>query len=441
MFIKKYNLITDIEKKFLLTCLLLLIQFIYLYGQYELNKIYFILIFINSFICIWNMIPLWNKPYSLRMFINIFIYVFFILANAIQLANKNNVLTFTLNLELNDYIYFQFILFFILIFYNYFYCFFNFKVSITNENFIIRTKILLCISIISTFITIFNYRNSLILLFARGIVSEFSENIEYSEGSIMTTLLFKYLIRPIPWASLILCLITKRPLKITLFLFLLTLVTMFPTGLARNSIVIYWFPIFILSIKKYIKGYSILFLIFFGLFIIFPFLDNFRHFNGTISYRFSMDYLDTMNFDASQIFMAVIKTETVTFGHQLLGSLLFFFPRSLWLSKPLGSGAFMVESMNGWFTNVSMPFFAEGFINFGIIGIFIYTFILAFLTKSFDYKYWINNKKIDFFQGYYLVILGAIIYIMRGDFMSSFAYTSGTCLCYYLVKKISIVKL
>ena len=180
-----------------------------------------------------------------------------------------------------------------------------------------------------------------------------------------------------------------------------------------------------------------MYIMFGGVFLIFPFLDNFRYYTGEMSFNISFDYLNTMNMDASQIFMAVISIGIITWGQQLLGTLFFFVPRSIWLSKPVGSGHFLITQMKGDFANVSMPYFAEGYINFGLIGIIIFTMMLAYLTGRLDGKFWTPSKKKCPQDGYYLILCGAIMFIMRGDLMSSGAYTLGTLLSYWLVLTLS----
>jgi len=255
--------------------------------------------------------------------------------------------------------------------------------------------------------------------------------IEVQESSIAEELIFTKIIRSLPWACFVIGYISNKSKTILIVLFSLMLMTIFPTGLDRNATAMYWIPVVVLLFSKYIKRNRFVWFMLIALFIIFPFFDNFRHFNGEISLKFNLDYLDSMNFDASQLFMATIGTNTITYGSQLLGALCFFIPRAIWPTKPIGSGHFLVSSNDGWFTNVSMPFFSEGYINFGFIGIIIFISIIGSLCYYADKEYW--KRPITIKSGYYLILLGAIIFIMRGDLMSSFAFTIGIMLSYALV--------
>ena len=191
--------------------------------------------------------------------------------------------------------------------------------------------------------------------------------------------------------------------------------------------------------EKYLRGNRFIYVMLIGIFLAFPFLNNFRHFSGNIEFKLSFDYLDSMNMDASQIFMATMSAGVITSGTQLLGALLFFVPRSIWPSKPVGSGHFLVTEMGGDFTNVSMPFFAEGYINFGFAGLLVFILIMSYMTGVLDRNFWTDHiRGFKPNDGFYMIMLGSIVFIMRGDLMSSFAFTVGISISYLLTMKMSI---
>lgn len=441
--------INDLSKGVMITLLLVFITYIFLCASFNFPPAYELLVLVNSTICIWNMVNIKHEPYSLRMMVNVFIYIFFILANAIQFGNHNNVLTFQFPLTEFDFIFFQYVLFFILIIFNSVYTYLKpSRIPVVGQRKMNPNKSVI-ISVITTFIVLAYFRFNIFSLLARGFVESLTSGSGGGGGGGIDTsqswagyLIFDHFIRPIPWAIFLLNLLTGGMSKKTnLLLFFCALITVFPTGLARNAAAMYWLPIFIVYFRKWIKGRIFIWFIFFGLFFVFPFLDNFRYFDGTIKLNLGgLDYLDNMNFDASQIFMALLSIGFITYGKQLSGALLFFVPRSFWASKPIGSGATLVEQMKGDFFNVSMPFFAEGYINLGYLGIIIFTLFLAWFSKKFDTLYWNSKNHGGIFQGYYLILLGAIIFIMRGDLMSSFAYTLGLLVCYFVVTRLTLIR-
>ena len=102
-------------------------------------------------------------------------------------------------------------------------------------------------------------------------------------------------------------------------------------------------------------------------------------------------------------------------------------PRILWPDKPIGSGAYLAKELKMFFDNISANYFAEGYINFGFAGIIIFTILLSYWTARIDKIYW--NMAIlipnNYFTVIYMITLGMLFFILRGDLLSSFAYTFG----------------
>ena len=402
---------------------------------------YLILLIINSFLCLWNMVDINGKPYSIKMFVNIFIYFFFILANAIQYANNSLTLTFHIIFKEQDYIQFQYIVLILLLLVNGFYSLtLPSSINYTKTHYNLSVKKMLIVSTTVTFIILSYYKFNPYLLFARGITEDIMRENGIVRGHSNTSqsfsLFFNNFIRPIPWSCFIISLLYKTRRKIQILLFVFTFLTVCPTGIPRNAAAMFWLPILILVGRKRMIGLRFLYLMFLGLFIAFPLLGNFRRFSGKIRLNFGLDYLDSMNFDASQIFMAVMNKNVITMGNQLLGVIFFWVPRSIWPNKPVGSGFFLVTNSGGGFPNVSMPFFAEGFINFGYIGLLIAAIGIGICAKKLDTRYWQSISTPSLYQGLYFIALGATIFIMRGDLMSSFAYTFGICCSFIFSAKI-----
>lgn len=116
-----------------------------------------------------------------------------------------------------------------------------------------------------------------------------------------------------------------------------------------------------------------------------------------------------------------------TNGRQLIGTALFFVPRSVWPDKPVGSGAWLFEQLGFEFRNVACTFLAEGYINFGFGGGLVFAAVLALLIGRFDGWYWQRNGQAFFSvpRLFYFVAIGMLFFILRGDLMSSAAYTVG----------------
>jgi len=118
-----------------------------------------------------------------------------------------------------------------------------------------------------------------------------------------------------------------------------------------------------------------------------------------------------------------IQSNFVTWGEQLLGSIFFYIPRSIWPSKPIGSGAALSQLESLDFSNISMPLIAESFINFHMIGIVVFSIVCGGGAAYLDSFYWKSQNKSGVTKLFYLFLLGMFLFILRGDLLSSFAYT------------------
>ena len=138
--------------------------------------------------------------------------------------------------------------------------------------------------------------------------------------------------------------------------------------------------------------------------------------------------------------MRVIKDDMVTNGMQLVGALLFWLPRSIWAAKPISSGYYVAHTTGLSWDDLSMPIWGEGYINFGYFGVIIFTIAFAALLARLDSKYWcITVKRLkDLNAISYFVLLGMLMFILRGSLISAWAYTVALLLAFFAVKKIVI---
>lgn len=189
-----------------------------------------------------------------------------------------------------------------------------------------------------------------------------------------------------------------------------------------------------------------------GLLILFPLLNAFRGTEtelitsegiwrslGNVSGNFTRADYDAYSMLIYSI--RYVREFGVVLGQQLLGALLFFIPRVVWPNKPVGSGAMIIEKMAiGVHPNVSCPIVAEGYLNFGIIGVVIFSFVLANATKSFDQYFWqqAKNMQLAFIPMLYTCTLPFLLFMLRGDLMSTFAFFSGFVVSLFLFRKIII---
>ena len=236
-------------------------------------------------------------------------------------------------------------------------------------------------------------------------------------------------------------------ISITLIINLaLCFVIAFPTSIPRFlAATIYGGIILMIFDKlKINKIYPIALLI--GFIVVFPLLNNFRYESNDINLiyffkkvigNFENEY-NTGNYDGYMMFFRTIdyvNNNNITYGYSLLGNILFFIPRSLWPTKPVGSGSMITGYLNFSFTNYSEALIAESYLNFGVIGIILYAFLIGRITKKIDAIYW-NDPSNLFFQLTYTFYIHIFMMLLRGDFMTGFLYIFIMTITYMIYYKI-----
>lgn len=124
-------------------------------------------------------------------------------------------------------------------------------------------------------------------------------------------------------------------------------------------------------------------------------------------------------------------------GLQILGAFLFWVPRSLWPGKPVGTGAMAAEGLGFSFTNYSVPIMTEPLVDFGLIGVPLFALAFGWFLATLDETYWSSRergsgatslRRLDIIYPFWA---GMIVFVTRGDLMSSFAYTTGITLALF----------
>jgi O-antigen polysaccharide polymerase Wzy len=153
----------------------------------------------------------------------------------------------------------------------------------------------------------------------------------------------------------------------------------------------------------------------------------------------SIDYFYAAHFDAYENFASAIEMGFISNGWQLAGVLLFYVPRTIWPEKPIGSGQEMAEQLQYVFDNISMPFLGEGYVNFGIIGVLVFATFLGYVMSALD-KFFSasvqNFHESSYVTAFYFYLIGALFFLLRGDLLSSFAYTTSGAVVALFVSKL-----
>lgn len=389
-----------------------------------------------------------QRPYSLNKIFYLFCFFFFGVAPFIQ-SNGHVSLFGARLLKENEYFMMNMLILIIMISYQFFYRKFSKskidsktqrKISKYNiEKLSFKQILILIILSLSSFGVIF-YINSFNVfnLLLRGGELKSSE----LEMASSTFLLIDKFIRPIPMIALFFYLVSKnRNLFVLAILFLLAVLSIFPLGVARFYAAAIYIPLLLIT-TPFIRRKNMFSLFFIGgLLIVFPFLNQFRHFSAETSLKFGLnfDMFAEGHFDSYQNFALIVTENIITWGRQLLGVALFWVPRTFWPTKPVGSGHHIAEELSMSFSNISANYFAEGYINFGFLGIILFVVFLAWFTARMDNLYWkmVHGSKNNFFRVIYYLMLGMLFFIMRGDLLSSFAFTVGIILSILFTFKVT----
>ncbi|CEQ00897.1 O-antigen polymerase [Paraclostridium sordellii] len=134
-----------------------------------------------------------------------------------------------------------------------------------------------------------------------------------------------------------------------------------------------------------------------------------------------------LDFDAYSNYLGTIlyvKDYGLTYGKQIISTLFFFIPRGLWHGKGLSTGVliggYLMSNHRMWFDNLSNPIISEFYIDFGLLGMMMFSYIFGILSKKVDYSMIGNFGKI-----LSLYISMYMIFLMRGALMPALAYLVG----------------
>lgn len=312
----------------------------------------------------------------------------------------------------------------------------------------VTLMIVLIISVV-TLIFSFDYLEALIEM------SHWRSNKLY-EISVSKQLILKKVLYMMPLGAIVIGMhYLKKHRKVTnntiwMFLIMVGLFLLFlyfknPLTEKRNAIGPIYITMIFLFAPKLLNSNSKSFLfLFFSLVILFPLVSGLTHLDASLDEIVNNPELilehyeeegiiqtfNTLHYDAFANVMATVDysvNKGLTFGYQLLSGLLFFIPRSLWASKPLSTGEligdYVIEDYGFVYSNLSNPLVAEGYINFGLLGVILMAVLLSlFIVKFMN---WLrSNDPLKKIMAFYFAV--HLLFLLRGDFTNGFSYFIGT---------------
>lgn len=393
---------------------------------------------INLFFTIFFIALSLQRIINVLLFFYIFNLIFMVFVPWIHYS-MNTTIWAKVPFSSEEYFFTNIIIFFINVVVFTVYCFSSKAFEITFSKDIIKKEpsflisVLLCV--FCFLMVCYSLNFNLLRIFFRGIADD---DFEYLQLNPFFTIL-NYLARFLP-AFIFLRFISSQSTLKKLILFSFVILCAFPTSIPRFMVAFIYLPIFLAYFKNMKRPIYITCIMFFSLFIVFPFLNQFRYFSTDTNLTFIPDknFFIQGHFDAYQNFMDVLRFDFITYGHQLLGVIFFFIPRIFWKDKAVGSGYQLAENNGYFFSNISMPFVAEGFVNFGYLGILFFSILLAVIMKILDVSY---LTRFNIKDNNYLIYKGAFFcasffFMFRGDLMSSFSSMLAGIIALYIAGKI-----
>jgi hypothetical protein len=403
---------------------------------------------------------LWNskRAFSLVKIVYVFVFFFFGVIPLNDASNKN---IYWGGSEISD-VYFLLTNFFIILGLLSFYFGSRLKVNVIDRlpNVFerkITTKKIIFFSFYALVAAIILYANDFDLyrLLFKGVISELITETG-DELSQPVSLIFGHFIRPMPFILMLVFFYLTRSSTdkkinrgrmaslsasglVAFIIMIFSMLLVAPTGVSRFQAAALYIAMLVSVTAIWNRPYMMQLTILGGLLLVMPFLEKFRVFDP-YNFSWSID-LSSMNhghFDAYQNFARVVEIDFVTYGRQLLGAILFFVPRAVWADKPIGSGAALADQAGYTLSNISMPYMAEGYVNFGPVGVVIFMFTLGVILGNVDRVAWEikNSGKESLFVYFYHLMLGMIFFMMRGDFMSALAYTVAVAVSFLFIVRV-----
>jgi len=231
---------------------------------------------------------------------------------------------------------------------------------------------------------------------------------------------------------------------VLLLLFVLVMITVNPYTEKRNAIGPVYIALLLVLCQNWfaIQGRRLLLLVG-GMVLIFPAITIFTH-NHAQSLRdvslsqFSDEIADhyfSINYDSwANIYTAVeiVKVHGMQWGHQLLGSILFFVPSAVWTTKPLATGIFLADYLianySMWFTNLSAPLVAEGYLDFGPGGVVAFAGVMAWFVVFLNGLAQRRTGWVAFPLAIYASVF--LMIVMRGSLMIALGFASAAFLAF-----------
>lgn len=208
-----------------------------------------------------------------------------------------------------------------------------------------------------------------------------------------------------------------------------------PIGVPRSLAGALYIPLLMMAfMPRFNSKYSQLCVIVIAILFLAPLADVFRFVNSQqqevdLGSNFSLEYLFSGHFDAFHNLAQVVDMRYSSEGWQVVGILLFWFPRSIWEGKPNGTAVDFADFAGLRADNVSFPLPAEFYVDYGVYGVIFGMFFVGVLYRIVD-GFFARPRKPGSIASYLFAVAQfemsiLCLYLLRGSVLVSFAFTVG----------------
>lgn len=165
--------------------------------------------------------------------------------------------------------------------------------------------------------------------------------------------------------------------------------------------------------QRWRSAFSLVMLL--GLAVLYPLANSFRNERYRNEIRFGLDAYYTFDFDGFQQTVNTVyyvDAHGHTWGHHLISALLFWVPRSLWEGKAIGAGNTVAAGRGYEFTNLALPYWAEVYMEFTLVGVVVLFFFYGKLTRRLDRA--LDNPVADIRTAVAVLFAACQIGLLRG---------------------------
>lgn len=255
--------------------------------------------------------------------------------------------------------------------------------------------------------------------------SEFNSEV-FSENSSVKSLIIT-LLRSLSFGVLFYLIIFKKNLNGIIWILLTTLslilffIINYPLALPRFVFFGYIICFFIYFARPSFKNKFGLYVIFgLGITTLFPLASHLTRGEGDFDLNIAEYYSSSGDFDSFQsIINCIIYIEKYgfEFGNQILSSIFGFVPRSIWVNKAEPTGSITAAAAGYDYVNISSPLPAELFIDFGYLGLIVFSILFGYFVRYIDQNILFSSKNsLRFLLSVFLTSL--IVIISRGALLA-----------------------